>query len=169
MSVSSDCIKLDLSQPAVMGILNYTPDSFSDGGSYFFAEKAVEHALKMQMDGASIIDVGGESTRPNASYVSVDEELERVIPIIQLLSQTLSIPISIDSYKPEVIAEAIRAGATFINDISALNNSDSLQIVAHAELPVCLMHMLGNPRTMQQNPHYENVVEAVYQFLEQRI
>ncbi|MES9968475.1 MAG: dihydropteroate synthase [Candidatus Thiodiazotropha sp.] len=160
---------LDLGSPQVMGILNLTPDSFSDGGRYLNPDLALKHALEMVQEGATIIDIGGESTRPGAQAVSEEEELERVIPIIERLSQSVPVPISIDTNKPLVMGEAVSAGAGMINDIMALQVPGALEAVAEAGVPVCLMHMQGEPRTMQKAPHYENVVEEVKTFLRQRL
>ena len=159
---------LDLSVPRVMGILNITPDSFSDGGNFFSAERAIEHARAMVADGAAIIDVGGESTRPGSDSVPVQEELRRVVPIIEALASELPVPISIDTCKPEVMAAAVRAGAGFINDIEALQAPGALRLAAELGVPVCLMHMQGKPRTMQANPQYRNVVDEVRDFLLER-
>ena len=153
--------------PQIMGILNVTPDSFSDGGEFFNHEIAVQHALQMIEYGADIIDIGGESTRPGASEVSLEDELRRTIPIIQdikkLKPQTL---ISIDTTKYEVANEAVAAGANIINDISGLNADLRLgELAAKHNVSLCIMHMQGTPRTMQSNPVYENVVEDVYNFL----
>jgi dihydropteroate synthase len=152
-----------------MGILNLTPDSFSDGGCYLDPEQALRHALQMAKQGAAVIDVGGESTRPGAQPVSMDEELDRVIPIIERLAQTLPVPISVDTSKPRVMREAVNAGAGIINDIMALQEPGALEAVAEAAVPVCLMHMQGKPRTMQYAPSYGNVVDEVKGFLRQRL
>jgi dihydropteroate synthase len=161
--------QLDLSQPRVMGIVNVTPDSFSDGGQFYMAEKAVEHALQLVQDGAAILDVGGESTRPGADPVPLQQELDRVIPVIEQLSKLTSVPISIDTYKPQVMQEAIGAGAAIVNDVCALQNGNALEIVAASNAGVCLMHMQGNPQTMQLDPHYHDVVQEVREFLQQRL
>lgn len=160
--------RFDLSRSIVMGILNVTPDSFSDGGSYDRVDKAVEHALSMQQEGADIIDIGGESTRPGAQAVTLDEELERVIPVIQVLRKQTAIPISIDTSKPEVMRAAVVAGADMINDVNALQASGAMQVCAELEVQVCLMHMQGQPRTMQHDPKYDDVVRDVAAFLRQR-
>ncbi|MGD8912237.1 MAG: dihydropteroate synthase [Candidatus Thiodiazotropha sp.] len=152
-----------------MGILNLTPDSFSDGGRFVDPDVALKHALLMVEQGAAIIDVGGESTRPGAQVVSLDEELERVIPIIERLAQAIPVPISIDTNKPQVMREAVAAGAGMINDIMALQEPGALEAAAEAAVPVCLMHMQGKPKTMQEAPRYENVVEEVKGFLRQRL
>ncbi len=160
---------LDLSQPRVMGILNVTPDSFSDGGSFNRLDDAINQARQMAKDGADIIDIGGESTRPGAAAVSVDEELDRVIPVIEALVEEIALPLSIDTNKPEVMVAAVNAGAGMINDVNALQAPGALEQAASLSVPLCLMHMLGDPRTMQQSPSYQNVVEDVFSFLERRI
>ncbi len=160
---------LDLSHPQVMGVLNVTPDSFSDGGDFFCPDKAVERALQMEADGAAIIDIGGESTRPGAPPVGVEEETRRVVPVIAALQSRLKVPISIDTRKPEVMRAAIRAGAGFINDVNALREPGGLELGVEYGLPVSLMHMLGEPRTMQANPRYDDVVQEVSTFLQQRV
>lgn len=160
---------LDLNTPQVMGIINVTPDSFSDGGQYSQTNSAVTHALKLIEDGAAVLDIGGESTRPNATPVPLEEELQRVIPVIEaLVSENIPVPISIDTYKPAVMKAAIDAGASIVNDVRALLEPDALQIVAGSNAGVCLMHMQGTPQTMQENPHYENVVAEVKAFLRLR-
>lgn len=160
---------LDLSAPAVMGILNVTPDSFSDGGVFLSRETAVAHALQMAQEGADIIDVGGESTRPGAAPVSVQEEIDRVIPVIEALRGRVSLPISIDTSKPDVMRAAVMAGAGFINDIRALRDEDALEAAAELRVPVCLMHMQGEPRTMQDSPRYQDVMADVAAFLRERM
>ena len=160
---------LSLKKPLIMGILNVTPDSFSDGGQFTNFDSAVMHAQKMVENGADIIDVGGESTRPGADAVSVDMELQRVIPVIEKLSQEIDIPISIDTSKATVMYEAIHAGASMINDVRALQNEDSLSVAASLDVPICLMHMQGTPVSMQKNIAYQDVVNDVLKFLEQRI
>ena len=160
---------LDLSTPKVMGIINVTPDSFSDGGQYSQVESAVDHALKLIDDGADVLDIGGESTRPNATPVPLEEELQRVIPVIEaLVAKNIPVPISIDTYKPAVMKAALAAGASIVNDVRALLEPTALQIVAESNAGLCLMHMQGTPQTMQENPHYENVVTEVKDFLRQR-
>jgi len=160
---------LDLRRPQVMGILNITPDSFSDGGDFFAVEAALAHARLMVEEGAAIIDVGGESTRPGAAAVTEDEELRRVIPVIEALSRELEVPVSIDTSKPRVMREAVAAGAGMINDVRALQAAGALEMVRELEVPVCLMHMQGEPRTMQQTPRYGDVVAEVLAFLEERL
>jgi dihydropteroate synthase len=152
-----------------MGIVNVTPDSFSDGGKFFNTDLAVEHALGLIKDGADILDVGGESTRPGALPVSLDEELSRVIPVIQALSKVSTVPLSIDTYKPEVMRQAIAAGADIVNDVCALQQEGALEVVANGNVGVCLMHMQGTPQTMQLEPHYLDVVSEVSDFLKARL
>jgi dihydropteroate synthase len=159
---------LDLSRPVVMGVLNVTPDSFSDGGRFLAAEAAVEHALRMVAEGAAIIDIGGESTRPGAAPVPAEEELRRVLPVIERLRQATNVVISIDTSKPEVIRGAAAAGAGLINDVRALREPGALEAAAAGECAVCLMHMLGEPRTMQEAPGYVDVVKEVKAFLDER-
>jgi len=160
--------KLDLSVPRVMGIVNVTPDSFSDGGKYASTESAVAHALQLIAEGADILDIGGESTRPGAAPVSLQDELRRVIPVIEALSAVTTVPLSIDTYKPEVMRAAIRAGADIVNDIRALQEGNAMEMVANSNVGVCLMHMQGTPQTMQVNPTYTDVVAEVKQFLVDR-
>ena len=152
-----------------MGIVNVTPDSFSDGGKFAATNLAIEHALKLAEEGADILDIGGESTRPNATPVSLQEELDRVIPVIEALSKQVNIPISIDTYKPQVMQAAISAGASMVNDVRALQEDGAIEIVANANVGVCLMHMQGTPQTMQTNPHYDDVVKDVKNFLKARL
>ena len=152
-----------------MGIVNVTPDSFSDGGKFAATNLAVEHALKLAEEGADILDIGGESTRPNATPVSLQQELDRVIPVIEALSKQVNIPISIDTYKPQVMQAAIAAGASMVNDVRALQEDGALEVVAKFNVGVCLMHMQGTPQTMQQNPHYDDVVNDVKSFLAARL
>ena len=153
----------------VMGVLNCTPDSFSDGGRYTDVEAAVRHGLSMRDAGAAIIDVGGESTRPGASPVSLQQELERVIPVVRALSQA-GCPVSIDTAKAEVMRQATDAGAVMVNDVTALTgDGESLDVVAELGVDVCLMHMQGTPETMQESPRYDDVVREVMHFFEQRI
>ncbi len=159
---------LDLGRVAVMGILNLTPDSFSDGGFFMSRDQAVSHALKMADEGADIIDVGGESTRPGTLAVSVQEELDRVVPVIEALRREVEIPISIDTSKPQVMREAVSAGAGMINDVKALREENALAMAAELGVPVCLMHMQGEPRSMQVNPTYKDVVVEVRDFLSAR-
>ncbi|MBU0499869.1 MAG: dihydropteroate synthase [Gammaproteobacteria bacterium] len=152
-----------------MGILNVTPDSFSDGGRFQGLEQALRQGSRMAGEGAAILDIGGESTRPGASPVSLQEELDRVIPVIERLHAELPLPLSIDTSKPEVMAEAVRAGAGLINDIFALRKGDALAVAAASGVPVCLMHMQGEPDSMQTAPAYDDVVADVMTFLRERI
>lgn len=161
--------ELDLTGTVVMGILNITPDSFADGGIFMSPDKAVAHAMAMAEQGAAIIDIGGESTRPGAKAVNAQQELDRVLAVIEAVVANIDIPVSIDTSKPEVMYAAVDAGAGFINDVTALQQQGALQAASKCGVPVCLMHMLGEPRTMQENPHYENVVAEVTGFLKQRI
>ena len=158
-----------VSQPIIMGVLNITPDSFSDGGLFFDSKSAITQAEVMVQEGAGIIDIGGESTRPGAPEVSIEDELNRVIPVIEALSSNIDIPISIDTSKPIVMEKAFNAGASIINDVNALRSEGALQMAASLQADVCLMHMQGSPRTMQKNPTYDNVVSDVKAFFEQRI
>ena len=155
---------LDLSHPHVMGILNVTPDSFSDGGKHNDLVQALTHANEMINAGATIIDIGGESTRPGASEVSVEQELERVIPVVEAISQRFEVWISVDTSKPEVIRESANAGAHIINDIRSLQEPGALEAAAATGLPVCLMHMQGEPGTMQQSPKYKQLLQDVDAF-----
>ena len=157
------------SRTAIMGILNVTPDSFSDGGQYVTTEAAVEHGIRMAEDGADILDIGGESSRPCAEPVSLDEELSRVIPVIEALVGRTQTPISIDTYKPAVARVALDAGADIINDITGLADDGMRVLAAERKAPVIIMHMLGDPRTMQENPVYEDVVSEIMAFLRERI
>jgi dihydropteroate synthase len=159
---------LDLSRPCVMGVLNVTPDSFSDGGRFYTLDAALEQGQRMAAEGADIIDVGGESTRPGAQPVSAEEELRRVLPVVSALGRRLSIPISVDTSKPQVMRAAVEAGAGMINDVRALCAPGALEAARDAAVPVCLMHMQGEPRSMQQQPRYEDVVAEVLAFLEGR-
>lgn len=161
--------KLDLATPRVMGILNVTPDSFSDGGNYSKTDQAITQALNLIEAGADILDIGGESTRPNATPVGLQQELDRVTPVIESLSAEVNIPISIDTYKPAVMRAAIAAGASIVNDVKALQEDGALEVVAASEVAVCLMHMQGTPQTMQEDPHYEDVVSEVSDFLLARV
>lgn len=160
---------LCLPSPSVMGILNVTPDSFSDGGRYLDAGEALRRAQQIAEAGAAIIDVGGESTRPGSEGVGTQEEIDRVVPVIEAIHGALDLPISIDTSKPDVMRAAVAAGAAMINDVFALRRDDALQVAAGLGVPVCLMHMQGEPRSMQDDPHYEDVVAEVAEFLETRI
>ncbi len=161
--------QLDLTKPVVMGILNVTPDSFSDGGRFASFNDALAHGLAMVEEGAGIIDVGGESTRPGAPAVTEEEEIRRVVPLVESLAARTSVPISVDTSKAGVIRAALQAGATFINDVRALREAGALEAAARSDAAVCLMHMQGEPRTMQVEPRYTDVVGEVGQFLRERI
>jgi len=161
--------RLDLSQPVVMGILNVTPDSFSDGGRFSSLDLALAQAERMVKAGAKIIDVGGESTRPGAEPVSVDEELERVVPVIETLAERIDAVLSVDTSKPEVIRAAARSGAGLINDVRALQLEGAIDAAAKSGLPVCLMHMQGEPDSMQNKPQYDSVLEEVAVFFKSRL
>ncbi|MCG6863359.1 MAG: dihydropteroate synthase [Chromatiaceae bacterium] len=160
---------LDLSRPCVMGVLNVTPDSFSDGGDFFGPEEALHRAERMVEEGADILDIGGESTRPGADSVSVCEEIDRVVPVIETLAPRISLPISVDTSKPEVMRAAVSAGAGMINDVRALRAPGAFEAAVEARVPVCLMHMRGEPRSMQAAPEYSDVVADVRGFLRSRI
>ena len=156
-------------KPLIMGILNVTPDSFSDGGKFFSIEDAVKHAIQMEKDGADIIDIGGESTRPGSKSISLKEERKRVIPVVENLIDKIKIPISIDTYKSEIAKESLDIGASMINDITALRGDDKLaEVVAEYDVPICLMHMKGTPKNMQVNPEYDDVVDEIKDFLKER-
>lgn len=166
--------QLDLSSTQVMGILNVTPDSFSDGGQHYAAnslslDRAVRHAEQMVAEGASIIDIGGESTRPGAAPVSLQEEMDRVLPVLERLSASVDVVTSIDTSTPELMREAAALGAGIINDVRALGRDGALQAAAATGLPICLMHMQGSPATMQRAPSYTDVVAEVMDFLQQQI
>jgi dihydropteroate synthase len=161
---------LDLSRPVVMGVLNVTPDSFSDGGRFLPVEAAVAHGLRLVDEGAAIVDVGGESTRPGSAPVPADEELRRVLPVVEGLRQAApQAIISVDTSKPEVIREAVAAGVGLINDVRALTEPGALETAAASGCAVCLMHMQGDPRTMQRAPSYVDVVKEVKAFLDERV
>ncbi len=160
--------QFDLSRPLVMGIVNVTPDSFSDGGLHLSRDAAIIHAHQLVNEGADIIDIGGESTRPGAEPVSVQQELDRVVPIIEGL-RGVGVPISIDTFKPEVMRAAIGAGAQMVNDINALQDEAAMRVVAQSNVAVCLMHKQGDPKSMQAQPHYQNVLAEVSAFLRERI
>ncbi len=166
-----DCAgkKLDLSTVRVMGILNVTPDSFSDGGNFLPLDSAVRRATQMVEEGAAVIDVGGESTRPGSAPVSVGVELQRVIPVIEALRQEISVPVSVDTSKPEVMLHAVAAGAGMINDVRALGADGALAAASESGVPVCLMHMKGSPMHMQSAPEYEDVLPEVSAFLLDRV
>jgi len=160
---------LQLNRPLVMGILNITPDSFSDGGRFLERESALTHARQMLDDGADIIDIGGESTRPGTKEVSEEDEINRVLPVVQALRDEFDVAISVDTSKAAVMLAAMAEDIDLINDVRALREPGSLEAVAASQLPVCLMHMKGKPRTMQESPHYDNVVLEVAEFFRQRI
>lgn len=160
---------LRLDRPRVMGIVNITPDSFSDGGAHFDADAAIAHGLRLAEEGADLLDIGGESTRPGAQEVSVEEELRRVIPVIEGLARATPLPISIDTSKPEVMRAAVAAGAGLLNDVYGLRREGALGAAAELGMPVVLMHMLGEPRSMQAAPEYDDVVGEVHRFLAERI
>jgi len=159
---------LDLATPVVMGVLNITPDSFSDGGRFADSATALDHALRMIEEGAALIDIGGESTRPGAQAVDAEEEIRRVVPVIAALAARARVPISIDTSKPAVMSAAVRAGATLINDVRALREPGALEAAAASGAAICLMHMQGEPRTMQADPRYGDVVAEVRDFLRER-
>ncbi len=160
--------RIELGRPVVMGVLNVTPDSFSDGGHFLEPAAACDRASQLIEEGAAIVDVGGESTRPGAAPVSAGEELRRVMPVVERLAATLSVPVSIDTRKPEVMREALAAGATLVNDVSALAAPGALEAVAASKAAVCLMHMQGEPGSMQAAPRYGDVVAEVRDFLRGR-
>ncbi|MEN1942813.1 dihydropteroate synthase [Luteimonas sp. MJ293] len=160
---------LALDRPRVMGIVNITPDSFSDGGAHFDVEAAVAHGLALVAEGADILDIGGESTRPGADAVPLEEELRRTVPVIERLDSETRVPLSIDTFKPEVMRAAVAAGAGMINDICGLRSEGALEAAAELGVPVVLMHMLGEPRSMQDAPSYDDVVGEVHRFLAERI
>lgn len=160
--------KLSLERPLVMGVVNVTPDSFSDGGLYASAQQAVAHAQRLVEEGADILDIGGESTRPGSAPVALDEERQRVLPVLEALAGC-GVPLSVDTRKPEFMLEAIAAGAAMINDVTALTAPDALTAVAKSPVAVCLMHMQGDPGTMQESPSYQDVVREVRDYLAQRV
>jgi dihydropteroate synthase len=160
---------LDLSHTAVMGVLNVTPDSFYDGGHYLRLADALRRAEVLVTEGAALVDVGGESTRPGAAPVSVDEEIRRVLPVVERLTRELPVPVSIDTSKPEVMREAVYAGAGLINDVRALQAPGALEAASASNVPVCLMHLRGEPATMQREPRYADVVAEVHDFLAERV
>lgn len=160
---------IQTSKPLIMGVLNITPDSFSDGGQNFDTNKAIESSKRMIIQGADVIDVGGESTRPGAQSISIVDEIRRVIPVIEALHRSTDIPISIDTSKPEVMKLAVEAGANMINDVCALSADGALEAAAMLNVDVCLMHMQGSPRVMQKDPAYNDVVDDIKDFFSQRI
>jgi dihydropteroate synthase len=158
---------LDLTQPVVMGIVNITPDSFSDGGKFFARDQAIAHAQQMIVEGAAIIDIGGESTRPGAAAATLQQELDRVMPVLEILTRE-GVLVSVDTQKTEVMREAIRLGAAMINDVNALQAPGAIEVCAASNVAVCLMHKQGAPETMQQSPRYQDVVVEVSNFLQAR-
>jgi dihydropteroate synthase len=160
---------LSLDRPRVVGIVNATPDSFSDGGQHDSLESAYAHAMKLAEEGADMLDVGGESTRPGAGEVPAGEEIRRIVPLIERLAAATTLPISVDTSKPEVMRAAVAAGAGMINDVYALRREGALDAAAELRVPVCLVHMLGEPRTMQEAPEYDDVVGDVHRFLTDRL
>ena len=169
MTAAPTC-SLDLAFPSIMGVVNVTPDSFSDGGLYLAADDALAQGLALVREGAAIVDIGGESTRPGSEPVPADEELRRVLPVVEALAERVGAPISVDTTKAEVARRALDAGAALVNDVSALRADPAMvEVVAELGAPVCLMHMQGAPKTMQEDPHYDDVVDDVLQFLEERM
>ncbi|MGH8222014.1 MAG: dihydropteroate synthase [Woeseiaceae bacterium] len=169
MQLTLGSTSLDLCRPRVMGILNVTPDSFSDGGRFVDRDQALRHAVAMAEAGAAIIDVGGESTRPGATPVSAQQQIERVVPVIEAVCAHADVPVSVDTGRPEVMRAAVAAGATMINDVYALRLEGALGAAASLDVPVCLMHMQGMPGSMQEDPRYDDVVGEVLEFLRQRV
>jgi dihydropteroate synthase len=169
MLLSCGHLTLDLSAPVVMGVLNVTPDSFSDGGRFLDPAEAVGQARRLAADGAALIDVGGESTRPGAEPVDTAEEIDRVVPVIEAIVAELGVPVSVDTSKPEVMEAALEAGACMVNDVLALRAPGALEVVAASGAAVCLMHMRGIPRSMQVDPRYGDVVLDVHHFLSERV
>ena len=168
MQLHCGTFQFDLSRPLVMGIVNVTPDSFSDGGLHLQRDAALAYARQLIDEGADILDIGGESTRPGAQPVNAQEEMDRVLPIIEAL-RGAPVPVSIDTCKPEVMQAAIAVGAQMVNDINALQDSAAMRVIAASQAAVCLMHKQGKPQTMQEQPHYQNVVAEVSAFLRERI
>lgn len=169
MKLTSNNKQLDLSSPQIMGILNVTPDSFSDGGRFNLLDKALAQVDALIKCGATIIDIGGESTRPGAKEVSLEEELSRVIPLVKAIREHSDVWISIDTSKAEVMRQSLECGADIINDVRSLYEADALDVVAKSGVPVCIMHMQGEPKTMQDNPEYQDVLQDVDDFLTRRI
>jgi dihydropteroate synthase len=170
MPPAAPTFSLHLQFPAGMGIVNVTPDSLSEGGQFFAHDAALEQALTLVREGASIVDIGGESTRPGSELVSLDEELRRVLPVVEALAGSVGVPISVDTMKAEVARRSLAAGAALLNDVSALRYDDEMAgVVAESGCPVCLMHMQGMPKTMQDDPRYDDVVDEVMAFLEERM
>jgi dihydropteroate synthase len=170
MLPAAPTFSLDLPFPAIMGVVNVTPDSFSDGGMFLAADAALDQGLMLVREGASIVDIGGESTRPGSEAVSAAEELRRVLPVVEALAGSVGVPISVDTMKAQVARRALAAGAMIVNDVSALRFDEEMAgVVAESGCPVCLMHMKGQPRTMQDDPRYDDVVDEVLRFLEERL
>ena len=170
-SMTLDCagIPLDLSRPRIMGILNVTPDSFSDGGRFARLDDALDQAVRMVDEGADILDIGGESTRPGAPAVSLAEEMDRVLPVLERVRAAFDVPVSVDTSKPQLMQAAVTAGAGMINDVSALRAVGAIEALAPLSVPVCLMHMQGKPRTMQAAPQYDDVVADILEYLAGRV
>jgi dihydropteroate synthase len=167
---AAPALTVDLPFPCIMGVVNVTPDSFSDGGRFLAAEAALEQALALVREGAAVVDIGGESTRPGSDAVELHEELRRVLPVVEELAERVGVPISVDTTKAEVARRALAAGAAIVNDVTALRGETAMvDVVAETGCPVCLMHMQGRPKTMQEAPHYEDVVSEVLAFLEERM
>lgn len=168
LKIGKNNFELD-KQTIIMGILNVTPDSFSDGGKFFSLDDAIKQAILMEKEGAEIIDIGGESTRPGSKSISINEEMNRITPIIEELVKKLKIPISIDTYKSEIAKKTLDLGVSMINDITALRGEKNLvKVVSDYEIPICLMHMKGEPNNMQMNPTYSDVVKEIHDFLKER-
>lgn len=160
---------LKFNKTLIMGVLNVTPDSFSDGGLFLDRKKAVKHAIEMVAEGADIIDIGGESSRPGSESITIEEELSRVLPVIKELSKKINVPISIDTYKPRVAEACIKAGASILNDITGLRNKEMLSVAVKYKVAVIIMHMQGMPKTMQKNPTYKNVIKDIMAFFKKQV
>lgn len=171
MKIKWSNFSLDFSEKTyIMGVLNVTPDSFSDGGLFFSEKKAIEHALRLVEEGADIIDIGGESTRPGSEPVSVEEEIRRTIPVIKAIAREIKVPVSIDTYKSEIARQALDAGASIVNDISGLRfDPDMPKVVSEYKVPVIIMHIKGRPKDMQQNPVYEALIPEIMDYLKTSI
>lgn len=167
--LTSNQLNLDLTRPNIMGILNATPDSFSDGGQYQSLDKALKQAELMLAQGADLIDIGGESTRPNAKPVGLQEEIDRVMPILERLKAEFDVFISVDTSTPELMELAANAGANMLNDVRALSRANALEAAAKTGLPICLMHMQGEPQTMQNKPQYQNIMDEIFGFFDKKI
>ena len=168
MFLSCGQLKLSLTRPLIMGVVNVTPDSFSDGGKYIELQHALTHARQLLAEGADMLDIGGESTRPGAAPVSLDEERRRVLPVVEALADG-AIPISVDTQKPELMHEAVAAGASMVNDVFGFRAAGAFEAVASSGAAICIMHMQGEPHSMQHNPQYTNVVEEVRDYLVERV